>query len=509
MFLRSDDGIGQGGGAAALSFAPASAHSFGRAVRDVATPAVDPAPLDHFRTWLSRTDWTPDLGARIGSADWWRGLATCTSLIAATCLLSPGFDRPIIGTVPPPLDGAAWEDVRTQSIAPLALGATTGRRLGANDLVKPLADTPERPIVELAATIGTGDRFGRVLERAGVGSAEADTILALVAQTVDPASITPGTQIDLTLGRRASRSVPRPVEALRFRARFDLALAINRVGGRLVATPQPIAIDHTPLRIRGIVGQSLYRSARAAGAPAKAVEAYLRALASRLSVGGDVRPDDVFDIIVERARAATGEVQLGQLLFAGLDQGRRKLQLVRWGESTGGEGRGQWFEASGTGERRGVAMMPVAGRQTSGYGVRFHPILQMMRMHKGIDIGAAYGAPIHAAIDGIVAFAGRNAGYGNFVKLAHGNGLATGYGHMSRIAVSPGTRVTRGQIIGYIGSTGLSTGPHLHYEMWRNGVAINPRSVSFSQVAQLSGDALRAFKRRVAALLAVRTGNER
>ena len=499
MFLRSDHGIDQGGGAVALSFVGAPASSFGRAIVPVATQSR----FERLRAHLLRTDWTPDLGARIGSTDWWRGVATCTGLIAATCWLSPGFDRPIIGAAPAVLAGSAWDEVRTQSIAPLALGATTGRRMGANDLVRPLADPPERPIVELAATLGTGDHFGRVLERAGVSSVEADQVLALVARTIDPASIRPGTQIDLTLGRRASRAMPRPLEALRFRARFDLNIAVARAGNALVATPQPIAIDHSPLRIRGIVGQSLYRSARAAGAPAKAVEAYLRALASRMSVGGDVQPDNVFDLIVERARAATGEVQLGQLLFAGLDQGRKKLQLVRWDE----DNRSQWFEASGTGERRGVMMMPVAGHQTSGFGVRYHPILQMMRMHKGIDIGASYGAPIHAAIDGIVAFAGRNAGYGNFVKLAHGGGLATGYGHMSRIAVRPGTRVAQGQIIGYVGSTGLSTGPHLHYELWRNGVAINPKSISFSEVARLSGEALRAFKRRVAVLLAVKTGD--
>jgi murein DD-endopeptidase MepM/ murein hydrolase activator NlpD len=108
--------------------------------------------------------------------------------------------------------------------------------------------------------------------------------------------------------------------------------------------------------------------------------------------------------------------------------------------------------------------------------------------------------------DGVVAFAGRTGGYGNFVKLTHGGGMASGYGHMSRIAVSSGTRVRQGQVIGYVGSTGLSTGPHLHWEVWKNGTAINPRAVSFAGVAQLSGASLRAFKAKVATLLAVRPG---
>jgi murein DD-endopeptidase MepM/ murein hydrolase activator NlpD len=127
-------------------------------------------------------------------------------------------------------------------------------------------------------------------------------------------------------------------------------------------------------------------------------------------------------------------------------------------------------------------------------------------MHKGMDIGAPYGAPIYAATDGVVAMAGRNHGYGNFVKLNHAGGLATGYGHMSRIAVSSGQRVRKGQVIGYIGSTGMSTGPHLHYELYRNGVAINPKSVAFTVVRQLTGGDLSEFRARLGRLMSVPVG---
>lgn len=492
VFLRSDHGLDQGGGAAALSFG----HPLPVIVR--------PNRLSAWRHALGEIDWAPDLGAQIGSQAWWRGAFTCTGLIAATCWLSPGFDRPIIGSTPAPLAGAAWESARAQAIAPLALGATSGQRVAATDLVVRLTETPERPIIELAATLGSNDNFKSALVRSGVGSDEAARIVQMLSGTVALGSIKPGTQIDLTLGRRPSRDVPRPLEAMRFRARFDLNVAVARQGGALVVTPEPIAIDNTPLRIRGVVGQSLYRSARAAGAPAKAVEAYIRALASRISIARDVGASNVFDMAITQARAATGEVQLGDLLYAGLERGGKKVQLVRWGENRETGKGGEWYEASGVGERKGVMQMPVAGRMTSTYGMRFHPIAHMMRMHKGIDIGAPYGAPIRAAMDGVVAMAGRAGGYGNFVKLRHNSGLATGYGHMSRIAVRPGTRVARGQVIGYVGSTGMSTGPHLHYEVWRNGAAINPKAMSFTEVAQLSGQALRAFKARVATLLAVK-----
>ncbi len=490
MFLRSDHGLDQAGGTATLSF--------GRAAY---VPAV-PSPLDKLRTGIAQIDWAPDLGARIGSADWWRGAATCAGLIAATCFLSPGFDRPILGDVAPALSGSEWDEARAQSIAPLAWGAATGRHMAANDLVAPLAEQPERPRQDLTTTLGQGDSFARMLERAGVSKSDSAEVTNLVSNAVALDDIKPGTRIDMTLGRRPDRTVARPLEQLAFRAKFDLKLSVSRTGNALNMTRQPIAIDHTPMRIQGLVGSSLYRSARAAGAPAKAVEAYIKAIASRISIGGDVAAADTFDIIIEQARAATGEVQLGSLMFAGLDQGRKKVQLVKWGS----EGREQWFEANGVGERRGTMGMPVAGRLTSNFGIRIHPILHTARMHKGLDIAAAYGSPIYAAMDGVVALAGRNGGYGNFVKLIHGGGMATGYGHMSRIAVRPGTRVARGQVIGYVGSTGMSTGPHLHYELWKNGVAINPRSVSFTTMAQLSGATLKAFKARVASLMSIRPG---
>ena len=481
----------------------------------VPSSASPPSPRIPLRTAATSIDWVPDLGAQIGSLDWWRGVATCTALCVATWALAPGI-QPLVGAVPPPLVGAEWDEARAQGITAIGQGAATGRRMAANDLVAPLTEAPERPTVTLSATLGEGDRLDRVLMRAGVGRADANAAATMVAQAVPLDSIAAGTRIALTLGRRPDRTVARPLEALDLRARFDLELALTRTAGGLAMHRKPIAIDATPLRIQGLVGSSLYRSMRAAGVPAKAVESYIKALATRLSIGRDVGAADSFDLIIERQRAATGETQIGELLFAGIDQGRRKVQLVRFGPD-GAEREGErdgagasrtdgWFDANGQTERRAVSGLPVSGRITSTFGLRVHPLLRFTRMHKGLDIGAPYGTPIHAMTDGVVAFAGRTGGYGNFVKLTHGGGMASGYGHMSRIAVSSGTRVRQGQVIGYVGSTGMSTGPHLHWEVWKNGAAINPRAVSFAGVAQLSGASLRAFKAKVATLLAVRPG---
>ncbi|WP_375250775.1 M23 family metallopeptidase [Sphingomonas sp.] len=485
MFLREQQGLEWAGGA--------GSRSLGRHL----VPLADRSLVDRLRVAAAHTDWVPDLGQRIGTRDWWRGLITCTALCWGAWALSPGW-RPILGYTAPPVSGAAFEETRTQSIAPLALGATTGRRMAAGALVRPLAETPERPQIELTAALAAGDNLRNALQRAGVGGDEAARVAEMVGGAVKADELRPGTVLSLTLGRRPTRFQPRPLERLAFRAAFDLNLTIAReAAGALAMQRQPIAIDRTPMRVRGLVGPSLYRSARAAGVPARVVEAYIKALAGRMSIG-DVTAADTFDIVADQARAATGEIEVGQLQYAGLEHDGRRLQLVRWGDQQGSGG--TFWDANGQYERQGAMGMPVAGRVTSTFGMRMHPLLGFMRMHKGMDIGAPYGSPIYAAIDGVVQFAGRSGGYGNFVKLAHAGGLATGYGHMSRIAVSPGARVRRGQVIGYVGSTGISTGPHLHWEVWRNGRPVNPRSIAMSSVQTLSGDTLRAMRAKIARL---------
>jgi len=450
---------------------------------------------------LRGIDWVPDLGSRIGSADWWRGAATCAALCWGAWSLGLPLAQPVTGGVEAPLEGAVAERARALAIRPLGLGSSVPRAIAAGDLVRPLAQAPERPSITLSATLGQGDRFGDALRRAGVGRDDASAAAALLAGVAPAQGLPSGTRVSLTLGRRPLRTMPRPLDQLSVRARFDLHVRMDRVNGRLAMTHQPIAVDRTPLRLQGPVGASLYRAVRAAGTPAKAVEELLKALSARVSLGRDVSASDRFDLVVERERAATGESRTGRLLYAGLTQGSRRLRLVRFGQEDGHGG--EWFDADGQQERRGVMGLPVAGRVSSSFGYRMHPLLGFLKLHKGLDIAASHGSPIYAALDGVVQFAGRSGGYGNFVKLAHGGGLQSGYGHMSRIAVASGTRVARGQVIGFVGSTGLSTGPHLHWEVWRNGQAVNPRSISYDQISRLSGEKLRALRALVGRLTAV------
>jgi murein DD-endopeptidase MepM/ murein hydrolase activator NlpD len=493
LYQSRDIGASAGGGAVALDLR----GEFGRNAR----PAFG-HKAGGIRTRAADFDLVVDLGQRIGSREWLRGALTCAVLCYSTWSLAPGFAA-IPGNAPAPFADAQFEESRALTIAPLAYGADTGRRMAPTDAVNPLAESPERPIIDLRASLGRGDGFARVLERAGVASAEAARIAGMVGEVVPLDDVRPGTVMDLTLGRRPNRTVARPLDRLSFRARFDLRIELARAGDGFALTRIPIAVDETPLRIQGRVGSSLYRSARAAGVPARAVEAYIRALSTQISVPSGINSDDRFDIIIEHRRAATGENETGQLLYAGLDRaGGRGLQLMQW---TSGGG-AQWFEATGVGRQSGGMQQPVPGPVTSNYGLRMHPILGYARMHRGLDFRAAYGTPILAVTDGTVSRAGWAGGYGRQVQLRHSGGLVTSYSHMSRVAVAPGGRVRQGQVIGYVGSTGLSTGPHLHFETYRNGAPINPRSVSFVGRAQLSGSDLASFRARLRGLLGTRTG---
>ncbi|CAN5341760.1 hypothetical protein BH09PSE3_BH09PSE3_04640 [soil metagenome] len=493
LYQVSEARFGNLGGTAVLSLdravsvtAPRFGPQFGRA------EPIIPAGF------LERFEFAPDLGANIGSRQWWRGLATCTALCVATYALSPGF-RPLPTAAPTTMGADAWEAARAQSIAPLAWGGDTGSRMASTDAVQTLTDTPERPTIQLTSSIGQGDGFAHALERAGVGAAEASQVARMTSAVVDPAQIAPGTVLGLTLGRRSNRFDVRPLENLNFRARFDMSLSFLRVGNSLTMQQRPIAVDHTPMRIAGSVVNGVYVSATGAGAPPKAVETYIRAIASKVQLG-ELDSHARFDMVVERSRAATGEVQFGKLLYAGLTNGNRATRMIQWTI----DGRTEWYDAAGVGQQRSGFAMPVEGHKTSGYGLRFHPVLGYTRMHQGVDYGAVYGTPIHAATDGFVSFAGWHGGHGNMVKLNHAGGLGTGYAHMSRIAVAPGARVSQGQIIGYVGSTGLSTGPHLHFEVYKNGAVVNPASVDFSATSLLSGTELIAFNNRLKQFTATR-----
>lgn len=200
----------------------------------------------------------------------------------------------------------------------------------------------------------------------------------------------------------------------------------------------------------------------------------------------------IYDILYYRGQQlGTGDIRAAEI--------SRHGQLYRaYYYETGDDNNGQYYDENGKPSRKGFTSAPVEGaRISSPFGIRFHPIRQTLRMHSGIDYAVASGTPIRAPSDGVVTSIGVKGGYGNAIMLRHSDSMQTLYGHMSAFAnIRAGQHIRAGEIIGYVGSTGVSTGPHLHYEVLINGQPVNPTSVALPS-KKLNTQELADFKKKL------------
>lgn len=274
--------------------------------------------------------------------------------------------------------------------------------------------------------------------------------------------------------------------------------AARPLAAPLARPPQPAPPEGevAARRFTGRVGNNLTDSLLAAGVPETQGRQYIAVLGRAIQLANGLSVDDKFDLVLERLP----DGRLGQLLYVGLDRvARADVELMKW---TDGKHM-IWVNGDGVGGEGSSALgMPVHGRMTSSFGERFHPILGYMRFHKGVDLAASAGTPIVAAADGRVLSAGWSGGYGRAVVIAHPGGIETRYGHMSRLASYAGEMVHRGEVIGYVGSSGLSTGPHLHFEVTRNGQPVNPLTARLiAGPGHLEGEKLHQFDAALRGLL--------
>jgi len=281
-------------------------------------------------------------------------------------------------------------------------------------------------------------------------------------------------------------------------ARYDMVRDEPKAVRRSV-----FGMEIQPVRIYGKVDVDLKPALEAAGIPEAQVDQYVKIISREVSPD-TVGPGDHFDVVLQQKLDRDGQPEIGSIMYAGLYRTDGvNVRLAEWRRG----GKLSWFDADEVGQTHQAIQRPVPGVVSSNYGPRMHPILGYTRMHKGMDFRAGYGTPILAVQTGYVEVAGWNSGgYGNRVELMHGAGISTTYSHMSGIAVRPGQLVQQGQVIGYVGATGLATGPHLHYELHRFGQAIDPSSVQFTATSQLAGNDLVGYRTRLGQMLSLPFG---
>lgn len=239
----------------------------------------------------------------------------------------------------------------------------------------------------------------------------------------------------------------------------------------------------------GIITTSLAGGFYKANVPQGILSQVMRTFSYSIDFQRDIHEGTKFDVMYDAKVADDGKIySSGDLIFARfILRGGKKVEIYRY---TLADGSTDYFHADGSGIRRGLLKTPISGvRVTSGFGFRRHPVLGYSKMHEGIDFGARTGTPIYAAGDGVVQRASWFSSYGNYVKIQHNGNLATAYGHMSRYAtgIRPGIRVKQGQVIGYVGTTGRSTGAHLHYEVHIANRPVNPLGVKVPTSSTLAG----------------------
>ncbi|MQX38555.1 peptidoglycan DD-metalloendopeptidase family protein [Roseospira navarrensis] len=355
------------------------------------------------------------------------------------------------------------------------------------------ATLPPAP-VQVAARVDRGDTLIGLLIDAGVARLEAHKAVTAMEELFDPRRMRPGYVVNIRFSEPEG-------DQLGFLG-FDFEPA---TGTRILVLADPDsdagygvqeikeALTTETVRFGGPITLSLYQAAVEAGVSEAALADMIRVLSYDIDFQRDIQKDDTFEIMYEQYLTADGRhVRDGDILFVALTNNGERIAAYAFETE---DGFIDHFDEDGHGIRKPLMRTPIDGaRLSSSFGMRHHPILGYSRMHTGVDFAAPTGTPIYAAGDGVVHYAGRKGGYGKYVQLRHNAEFATAYAHMSRILVENGQRVEQGDVIGRVGSTGRSTGPHLHYEIIRNGRKVNPLDVRFPPAVRLAGAELERFQ---------------
>ena len=359
-------------------------------------------------------------------------------------------------------------------------------------------------------TLRRNENFSDLLVRAGIFESDQAAIISSLGQGVALRKLQPGAKFVLTKKQAviipfkpgvngadfSSRKAQSYLAHLEYRPdRSRNIELLRRHDGSYALTETASALDKRYIAVAGDITDNLFNSAERVGMTREATASLANLFVYDIDFQREIFSGDSFEAVYEAfyndrgELVKTGDIIYGRMTWRG---GRKSRGYYRFVEND----KTDWFDAKGESARRFLMRTVIEGaRITSRFGKRRHPISGYTKAHKGVDFGARRGTPVMAAGDGVIVRANRFSTYGNYVKIKHANGYETAYAHLNGFAkgIRKGKRVRQGQIIAYVGSTGRSTGPHLHYEVLRRGKQINPLKLKTTDGKKLSGKSLEDF----------------
>ncbi|MGR4001050.1 MAG: peptidoglycan DD-metalloendopeptidase family protein [Alphaproteobacteria bacterium] len=344
---------------------------------------------------------------------------------------------------------------------------------------------------EIHLTLNRGNTLSGILIEYGIKNQESEQIIAELSKVFNPRKLRAGQKIVL----RPVAGDSGKLKSLHFEPERSQRIEVRKLAnGKYQSAKIDKALAVQEHWAEGEIQSSLYLSAVNAGVPLPVLARAIQIFSFSVDFQRDIQPGDQFALFYQTWHDELGqEVSAGDLLYGELIL--RKKQHRAWAYEIPGENL-EYYDQDGKSVRKGLMRTPIDGaRLSSGFGMRKHPILGYNRMHRGVDFAAPRGTPIYAAGNGTIEAAGRNGGYGNYIRIQHSGGYKTAYAHLNGFAkgIKRGVRVNQGDIIAYVGSTGRSTGPHLHYEILLGGEQLNPASLDLPSGQSLNPQRLKNF----------------
>ncbi|HET9113480.1 MAG TPA: peptidoglycan DD-metalloendopeptidase family protein [Burkholderiales bacterium] len=348
--------------------------------------------------------------------------------------------------------------------------------------------TPENTSYWRDERVERGDTVASILQRLGASNDQIDSFLKSANASRALLQIKPGQRVQAQITGAGDISWLRHINP------NGTMLEITHGDQGFKSSNLPVKLETRTIMKSGVINGSLFSATDAAGIPDSIATKIADIFSTDIDFHHDLRKGDHFNLLYEVLYHDGQPVMTGRVLAAEFVNGGHAYRAVL---STVANSKGEYYTPEGKPLKKAFLRSPLAfSRITSGFAMRFHPILKQWRMHKGIDYGAPIGTKVMAIADGTVDFAGQQTGYGNFIVLKHSGNYSTAYGHLSAFAkgLHKGEHVTQGEVIGYVGMTGWATGPHLHYEFRIGGVPTNPLTAKIPRAFPIDARLMPTFR---------------